>query len=184
MIPRFDTEILVDEIIKINRKFDNILEIGIGSGIISITLNLELNSKVLGVDINEKAIELSKKNAESLNATNIEFIYSDLYENVNSKFDLIVSNPPYIDKKDFNSLETKILKEPRSALFGGDDGLYFYRKIINQASDYLNEDGMLAFEIGYNQRESIFEILDENGFENRYCIKDFNGFDRVIIARR
>ena len=166
LIPRFDTEI------------------GIGSGIISITLNLELNSKVLGVDINKKAIELSKKNAESLNATNVEFIYSDLYENVNSKFDLIVSNPPYIDKKDFNSLETKILKEPRSALFGGDDGLYFYRKIINQASDYLNEDGMLAFEIGYNQRESIFEILDENGFENRYCIKDFNGFDRVIIARR
>lgn len=103
---------------------------------------------------------------------------------MNSKFDLIVSNPPYIDKKDFNSLETKILKEPRSALFGGDDGLYFYRNIINQASDYLNEDGMLAFEIGYNQRESIFQILDENGFKNHYCIKDFNGFDRVIIARR
>ena len=184
LIPRFDTEILVDEIIKTNRKFDNILEIGIGSGIISITLNLELDSKVLGVDINKKAIELSKKNAESLNATDVEFIYSDLYENVNSKYDLIVSNPPYIDKKDFDSLETKILKEPRSALFGGHDGLYFYRKIINKAGDYLNEDGMLAFEIGYNQRESIFEILDENGFENHYCIKDFNGFNRVIIARR
>ena len=82
------------------------------------------------------------------------------------------------------STANKNFKPPRSALFGGDDGLYFYRKIINQASDYLNEDGMLAFEIGYNQRESIFEILDENGFENRYCIKDFNGFDRVIIARR
>lgn len=184
LIPRFDTEILVDEIIKTNHKLKNILEIGIGSGIISITLNLELNSKVLGVDINENAIELSKKNAESLKASNVEFIYSDLYENVNSKYDLIVSNPPYIDKKDFDSLETKILKEPRSALFGGDDGLYFYRKIINQASDYLNEDGMLAFEIGYNQRESIFQILDENGFNNHYCIKDFNGFDRVIIARR
>ncbi len=184
LIPRFDTEILVDEIIKTNHKFENILEIGVGSGIISITLNLELNSKVLGVDINENAIELSNKNAEGLNAGNVEFIYSDLYENVNSKFDLIVSNPPYIDKKDFNSLETKILKEPRSALFGGDDGLYFYRKIINKACDYLKDDGMLAFEIGYNQKESIFKILDANGFNNHYCVKDFNGFDRVIIARR
>ena len=103
---------------------------------------------------------------------------------MNSKYDLIVSNPPYIDKENFNSLETKILKEPRSALFGGDDGLYFYRKIINKACDYLNDDGMLAFEIGYNQRESIFKILDDNRFNNHYCVKDFNGFDRVIIARR
>ncbi len=184
LIPRFDTEILVDEIIKLDRKFDNILEIGIGSGIISITLNLELGSKVLGVDINEYAIDLSKKNATNLKVDNVDFIYSNLYENVDGKFDLIVSNPPYIDLEDFENLETKILKEPKSALYGGEDGLYFYRNIIADSKDYLNENGVIAFEIGYNQKESIFEILENNGYFNHKCIKDFNGFDRVIIARR
>lgn len=184
LIPRFDTEILVDEIIKLNRKFDNILELGIGSGIISITLNLQLHSKVLGVDINESAIRLAKKNSENLKATDVEFIYSNLYENVEGKFDLIVSNPPYIDEVDYRELDKKILKEPKSALYGGVDGLYFYRKIIEKANEYLNENGVIAFEIGYNQKKSIFKILDEHGYINHKCIKDFNGFDRVIIARR
>lgn len=184
LIPRYDTEILVDEIVNLAYPMKNGLEIGIGSGIISISLSLEKNIDVLGVDINKDAIRLSKKNAEALSCKMVDFIESDIYENVRGKFDLIVSNPPYINYEDMKELDPKILKEPRKALYGGVDGLDFYRRIIKDSSNYLNKDGILALEIGYDQKNPIFDILDKYGYKNHYCKKDFNDFDRVIIARR
>lgn len=184
LIPRFDTEILVDEIVNMDKDIKKGLEIGVGSGIIAISLSLEKNIDFMGVDINEDALKLSRKNADSLSCDRVKFIKSDIYENVEGKFDIIVSNPPYINYEDMKTLDQKVLKEPKLALYGGEDGLYFYREIIKGSGAYLNQDGILAFEIGYDQKEAIFEILDGYGYKKHYCRKDFNGFDRVIIARR
>ncbi len=187
LIPRFETEILIEKILDIKEKFNNILEIGVGTGIISLTLAMELeNCEILGVDISEQAIKLSKKNKEKFGIKNCKFIKSDMFKNIENckKFDLIVSNPPYINGKDMKELHRKLDYEPQNALYGGEDGLDFYREIIEKSKDYLNEDGYLSFEIGYDQGEYLKDYLREYGFKNIKLYKDYNDFDRCIIARR
>lgn len=185
LIPRFETEILVDEILKFKCKKDKILDIGTGTGAIALALASNLkNSKILGIDISEKAIGLANKNKIKLDVNNVNFVISNLFQNVTERFDLIVSNPPYIDSDEIKTLDRELYYEPQNALYGGTDGLYFYREIVKNSSDYLNEKGVLAFEIGYNQMEIIEEMLIQNNFEVILKMKDFAGFDRIIVGRK
>lgn len=186
LIPRFETEILVDEILKLDCKKDKILDIGCGSGAISLALADNLRkSQIYGIDISKEAINLSKRNKEKLNLKNVKFYESDIFSNVKEKnFDIIVSNPPYIDDADMKTLEKELSFEPQNALYGGKDGLFFYREIIENSLDYLSEKGVMAFEIGYNQMEIISNLLIKKGFEILLKKKDFAGFDRIIIAKR
>ena len=186
LIPRFETEILVDEIFKLDCKKDKILDIGCGSGAISLALADNLRkSQIYGIDISKEAINLSKRNKEKLNLKNVKFYESDIFSNVKEKnFDIIVSNPPYIDDADMKTLEKELSFEPQNALYGGKDGLFFYREIIENSLDYLSEKGVMAFEIGYNQMEIISNLLIKKGFEILLKKKDFAGFDRIIIAKR
>lgn len=187
LIPRPDTEILVEETIKIAQtmKRPKILDLCTGSGAIAISLKKYIPSaQVYAVDISKKALEIAKKNAHRLEAE-VKFIESNLFEKIkNEKFDIIVSNPPYIKKSDINYLSQEVQKEPQIALDGGYDGLDFYRKISYQAIDYLKFGSYLCFEIGYDQKEEVLEIL--KGIEHytkTYCKKDLCGNDRVVITQ-
>ena len=187
LIPRPDTEILVEEVIKIaNQKYNpKILDLCTGSGAIAISLKKYVpNSEIIGVDISEKAIEVANKNANKLNA-DVKFIKSDLFEKLNKeKFDIIVSNPPYIKKEEIKKLSKEVQKEPEIALDGGIDGLDFYRKIRRQAIGYLKTESFLCFEIGYNQKNDVMKIIEEQqNYKNIYCKKDLYGYDRVIVAQ-
>ncbi|MFO3717740.1 peptide chain release factor N(5)-glutamine methyltransferase [Anaerococcus sp. ENR1011] len=185
LIPRFETEILVEYILDspINKK--SILDIGTGTGAISLALANNLDeSKVIGVDISDKALSLADENKKRLALDNVNFLKSDLFTNVNEKFDLVVSNPPYISEEDYKSLDKKLFYEPKTALVGGIDGLDFYKDIIKEASNYLNDDGHLIFEIGYDQKAAINDLLIKSDFKNIDNIKDYNGFDRIVVAQK
>ena len=185
LIPRFETEIIVDYIIKSPYRKEKILDIGTGSGAIALSLAYNLkDSLVIGLDIEDKAISLAIENKDLLAIKNVDFIKSDLFENIDGKFDLIVSNPPYINKVDYKNLDKELFYEPKSALYGGVDGLDFYRRIIKDASNYLNDRGHLIFEIGYDQKDDINDLLKKENFINIKNIKDFNDFDRFIIAQK
>ena len=180
LIPRQDTEILVEEALKYAN--NNVLELCTGSGIIAISIAKRISTaKVTATDISQKALEVAKKNALKHQA-DIEFIQSDLFENIQGKYDLIVSNPPYIETGTINNLDEQVKKEPFIALNGGTDGLDFYRKISEEAYKYLNKDGYLCLEIGYNQRNNVMELL-QNKYKNVTCIKDLSGNDRVITCQ-
>lgn len=185
LIPRFETEIIVDYLIKSQMKKDSILDIGTGSGAIAISLakNIE-NTFVIGSDIEDNALSLAMENKEFTGIENVDFVKSDLFNNIKGKFDLIISNPPYINKKDYESLDKELYFEPKSALYGGCDGLDFYRGIIKNSSKYLNNKGHLVFEIGYDQKNILNRLLKDEGFVNIENIKDFNDFDRFIIAQK
>ena len=185
LIPRFETEIIVDYIIKSNFNKEKILDIGTGSGAIALSLAYNLkDSIVIGSDIEDKALSLASENKEHLDINNVSFIKSDLFENIEGKFDLIVSNPPYINEVDYENLDKELFYEPKSALYGGVDGLDFYRQIIKDAPNYLNDGGHLIFEIGYDQKDEINELLKNENFIKIKNIKDFNDFDRFIIAQK
>ncbi len=186
LIPRMDTEILIETIIsnlKNQKKPVDILDIGTGSGIIAITLKKEINSNVTAVDISEEALIIARKNAEHLN-TEIVFQKSNLFENIDKKkFDIIVSNPPYIKTGVIEELEPEVKEnEPILALDGGIDGLKFYRDIISNSKSYLKMGGMIFFEIGFDQANEIIELM-KNDFENIKVIKDYSNNDRVVFGK-
>ena len=201
LIPRQDTEVLVEKMIDIlknnilkNKNFEKnskihpkILDIGVGSGIIGITAALEIkDSYVLGVDISEKALETAEKNKQLLKVSNIKFLKSNLFENVEFKqFDMIVSNPPYISLNEAGIMsDDTLLHEPSEALFAENDGLYFYYEICQKALDYLADFGYLLFEIGYKQGKNVAEIMTSSGFKNVEVIKDLAGLDRVVVGQK
>ena len=201
LIPRQDTEVLVEKMIEIlknnilkNKNLEKnlkihpkILDIGVGSGIIGITAALEIkDSYVLGVDISEKALETAEKNKELLKVSNIKFLKSNLFENIEFKqFDMIVSNPPYISLNEAGIMsDDTLLHEPSEALFAENDGLYFYYEICQKALDYLADFGYLLFEIGYKQGKNVAEIMTSSGFKNVEVIKDLAGLDRVVVGQK
>jgi len=184
LIPRLDTEILIEkikeDILSKNKKV-SVLDIGTGSGAIAIVLKKETDASVSAVDVSCEALEVAKKNAENLGAE-IDFALSNLFENVNQKFDFVVSNPPYIESNVCLTLEPEVaLNEPILALDGGKDGLDFYREIVEQAPNYLNVGGKLYFEIGYNQAEAVSNLMKDN-FKNIKVYKDYGGNDRVVAG--
>ena len=187
LIPRPDTEILVEEVINIAKKMDKpkILDLCTGSGAIAISIAKNVpNAEVYAIDISEKALNVASKNAQRLE-TKVKFIKSDLFKNLkNMKFDIIVSNPPYIKKEDIQYLSEDVKKEPQIALDGGYDGLDFYRKISKQAIDYFKFGSFLCFEIGYDQKEDVTEIIEKlEHYKGTYCKKDLCGNDRIIITQ-
>ncbi len=160
LIPRFETEYLVENLIKlIKENFDKdvkIADLGTGSGAIAITLSKELETSVTAFDISEKALEIAKKN-NKINNTNVEFIKHDILNKIPGKYDVIVSNPPYIDRSDI--IDKKVFNyEPHLALFADNKGLIFYEKILSYAKEVLNKKNIIAFEIGETQTEEITNI--------------------------
>ena len=188
--PRMETEELIYKVIEYinasNKNKFKILDLCTGSGIIAITLKKELDQvsvDVIASDISKEAIEVAKENSQSHDAT-IKFIKSDIFNNIDDKFDIIVSNPPYIDRKDEVTMQDNVLKyDPHLALFAEEEGMYFYRKIIEQANDYLNENGVIFFEIGYDQKDKIIKLADMNGYSAE-VYKDINGRDRMAFLVR
>lgn len=183
LIPRQDTEISVEKILNIieNNPIKNMLEIGCGSGIVSISIDLESDLDVTAVDISDRAIENTRINKEKLNSS-IKIIKSDLFSNVRGNFDLIYSNPPYIKSKEIEKLQIEVREyEPRLALDGGEDGLYFYKKIIKDSPAYLSSRGFLVFEIGHDESIEISKLM-ENKFDVK-VYKDLNNLDRVVVGQ-
>lgn len=187
LIPRADTETVLEEVMAqmgsgtlTNLK---ILDLCTGSGCIAISLALLLKPEVcVGTDISEKALKIAKANGENL-APMVKFIQSDLFENVTGTYDLIISNPPYIKTEECKKLMPEVKDhEPMLALDGKEDGLYFYREIIKDAEKYLNPNGMLAFEIGYDQGEAVKELMETQGFSCVEIKKDLAGLDRLVFG--
>lgn len=190
LIPRPETEGLISESLRLIDKKSSKkgLEIGIGTGIISITIVKEReNCSMIGIDIDDKAIRLAKKNAQKLNALeNLVFLKEDMFEYMpDFKLDFIVSNPPYINSEDYENLDKSILDyESKIALLANDNGLECYKRIIKIAKNSLNSGGFLSLEIGYDQAEEVVSMLDENGFKNTKVYKDFSQIDRVITTEK
>lgn len=187
LIPRQDTEVLVEKALSILKKGDRILDMCTGSGCILLSLvkRKELQHSI-GVDISKEALFIAKKNADALNL-NVSFYQSDLFKEIDKKekFQMIVSNPPYITELEMAQLMPEVAEyEPRIALFGGRDGLDFYRKIAEKAGDYLEDKGYLILEIGCRQAIAVKEILQENGYEEIQVIQDLAGLDRIVAARK
>ena len=189
LIPRQDTEILVEQCIFLMKEKENpkILDIGTGSGAISIALAKELpESEVLGLDVSDDALKMAVINRELNNVLNLKFLKSDVFQHVREKnYDLIVSNPPYIPVEEYNELMPEVKEyEPRMALTDGGDGYYFYKKISEESVNYLKNGGYLAFEVGYNQGETVSQLMEKNGFQIIGRAADYGGIERVIIGRK
>lgn len=188
LIPRPDTEILVENVLNnVDKdKEIEIVDIGTGSGAIILSLLVNL-PKAQGktVDISSKAIEVAKENAVNLQVNDrCEFFVGDLFAPLNdNKFDVIVSNPPYIPQKDIATLEDDVKEyEPVSALTDGGDGLSYYRRLLSEGKAYIKENGFIALEIGIYQSEDVKQIAMDNGWKNIKIIKDYAGIDRVVLA--
>lgn len=185
LIPQPDTECLVEEVINIAEKFSEkikILDMCTGSGAIAISLRKNINATIFASDISDEALDIARKNT-TINQTEITFIKSNMFENIKDKFDIIVSNPPYIETDVIPILSEEVKNEPKLALDGGKDGLDFYRILAKESGEYLNDNGILAVEIGYDQKEAVIKLFEENGFVNIYSKKDFGSNDRIIIGR-
>lgn len=199
LIPRQDTEVLVGEVIKLSKPEDNILDMCTGSGCIAISLAKNIkDSTVLGIDISLKALEVANSNKELNQADNVSFINGDLFTAIKGGeitenyvpeeqylFDIIVSNPPYIPTGTIDELQDEVkLHDPIIALDGKEDGLAFYREITEKSKYFLKEDGYLCYEIGYDQGDSVSDIMREYEFRDVRVIKDLAGLDRVVIGKR
>lgn len=189
LIPQPDTEILVEKAIEISKttQKNKILDMCTGSGCIAISLAKKINNaQITAVDISNSALNVANKNAINNNVENkIKFINSNMFNNIEEKFDIIVSNPPYIETETINKLGIEVQNEPHLALDGGIDGLKFYKIIANNAFKYLNENGYLLLEIGYNQQNSVTQLLQDIGkYKNIETVKDLGGNYRVVIARK
>lgn len=188
LIPRDETEILATKAIEIALKTDakKVLDIGTGTGCLACTIASRTDAQALGVDISNEALSVALDNASKLNLNNRAiFRKSDLFSNVKpeEKFDIIVSNPPYIPRKDKETLQVEVQMEPELALFTNDDkGLEFYEKIIAQTQNFLKPNGYILFEMGMGQSKDIENLLKQNGFKDIEIEKDLAGIDRVIIA--
>lgn len=191
LIPQPDTEIIVEETLKKCKELllkngkIKILDLCTGSGAIAVSLSIFLGdeAEVFASDISTKALEVAKYN-NGKNNTNVRFIESNLFKNIQEqKFNIIVSNPPYIRSNVINNLPKQVQNEPHLALDGGEDGLKFYKKIIEQACNYI-ENGYLILEIGYDQKEDVENLLKENkNYSEIKTIQDFSGNDRCVIAK-
>ena len=192
LIPQPDTENLVEEVILLSENLRKnyktelrILDLCTGSGAIAISISKLINNcLVYASDISKEALKIADENSNR-NQANVFFMESNLFEKISKtyKFDVIVSNPPYIETEVIKTLSEEVKKEPMLALDGGVDGLDFYRKIAKESKEYLNTNGYLAFEIGYNQKVEVEKILFEEGYKNIYSRKDFAGNDRIVIGQ-
>ena len=184
LIPRYETELLVDKTINYIKKYFNnkinILDIGTGSGAISVALKKNINCNITGVDISKNALEVAKKNAKS-NDVDINFVESDIFSNVEGKYDVIISNPPYISRNE-EVMDSVEKYEPHLALYAENDGLYFYQNILENAKKYLNDKFIIAFEIGYWQGNIIKEYALKYFSDSTILIeKDYTDRDRFIF---
>ena len=198
LIPRFDTEVLVEQVINIikkdygkNTKIPEILDICTGSGCIILSIMAYIRDKMgytpkgYALDISDKALEVAKDNARRLDLNPEISLMDILTSEISGNYDIIVSNPPYIETEVIKGLMSEVKDhEPMIALDGGQDGLLFYRTIADKAYDHINGGGYLAFEIGYNQGRGVTDIVTEAGYTDARVIKDYAGNDRVCIARR
>ena len=192
LIPQPDSENLVEEVIKISEILKmgkeqlKVLDMCTGSGAIAVSLSKYIDKALIyASDISINALDVAKKNAKS-NSLDITFIHSDLFNDIeiSNQFDIIVSNPPYIETEVIKSLSKEVQEEPIIALDGGKDGLDFYREIIKCAKEYLIKDGYLVLEIGYDQKDSVIKLLQDNDYKNIYSKKDLSGNDRVVVGQK
>ena len=188
LIPRQDTEILVEEVLKELHDGMRVLDMCTGSGCILLSLlHYSNDCQGLGVDLSGAALEVAERNAAKLlnaeKADRVHFLQSDLFEKVEGKFEIIVSNPPYIASAEVEKLMPEVRDhEPRMALDGTEDGLYFYRRIIEEAGEHLVSSGMLFFEIGYDQGQAVSELMRAQGYREVQVVQDYAGLDRVVLG--
>lgn len=189
LIPRQDTEVLVEEVINIAKRINakKILDLCTGSGAIAVSLAKYIeNSNITALDISSDALRVAKLNAKSNDVENqITFVESDLFELLNDeKYDIIVSNPPYIKESELKKLEIQVQKEPQIALNGGKSGLDFYQRIVKEGYQYLKYGGYLCLEIGYDQKEDVMSIIEkEDKYINTYSKKDLYDNDRIVVTK-
>ncbi len=182
-IPKFDTEHIIYEILKIKKDFKNIIDICTGSGILALTLGkIYKNSSIIGID---RYIKIANKNRKLLNIENVKFLKMDFLKNKDfkEKFDLIVSNPPYLSKEDFKLLGKDSKYEPFYAFYGGEDGLVFYRKIRDFSLSNLLKDGFIVLEVDHKW-EKVKNLFNETGYKNIKVVKDYNNLERVLVIRK
>lgn len=191
LIPRADTEIIVEYILEYIDKIYpqeeiKVLDIGIGSGAIGLSIAYyKKNTFVYGVDISPEAIKIASINRDRFKLKNVKLLESDLFDKINKeeKFHIIVSNPPYIPTGDIDKLQEEVKNyEPRIALDGGKEGMAFYRRIIPESREYLEEEGLLIFEIGYDQGKQVEAIMEQEGFKAIKILKDLQGLDRAVLG--
>jgi len=180
LIPRFDTESVVEKALSFVVEESKVLDLCTGSGAIAVTVAKEKGASVTASDISEKALELALRNAQK-NQVLINFIHSDMFDKIEEKYDVIICNPPYISKQDMKKLPKNVQKEPELALYGGIDGLDYYRIIAEKVGNYLTENGVLVLEIGDNEGKDVVELL--TGFDTEIG-KDLNGLDRFVVAKK
>ena len=189
LIPRPDTEILVEEVIKLAKSINakKILDLCTGSGAIAVSLAKYIEgSQITATDISRKALSIAKLNATNNDVEDrITFVSSDLFQNISEeKYDIIVSNPPYIKRKVIKTLDKEVKREPIIALDGGNDGLDFYKKIIGNAYQYLKYKGYLCLEIGYDQKDEVIDLINkEEKYIDTYSKKDLFDNDRIVITK-
>ena len=184
LIPRADTEILVEKALKVMPPNARVLDIGTGSGAIAISLaRLGQAARVTAVDVSDKELEIARKNAEN-NGADVEFVKSDCFSALQGrKYDMIVSNPPYISDEEMQTLMPEVRQEPELALFGGGDGLDFYRRISREAPERLNEGGFLLFEIGWLQKDAVSALVKAHIGEP-FALRDYGQNWRVVGAKK